>query len=107
MVAINFRDTRGLHSISERLVSNYGGTSCIEMVKAKKKGIKVPLIVDSENDTAKELYAAVCSKTVATLFVHLYPKEQYTPILFLMLYGGLFATLELGIIIVIKGRQIW
>ncbi|MDR2149700.1 MAG: hypothetical protein LBO67_02545 [Spirochaetaceae bacterium] len=81
MVTINFHGVRGSHPVSDRLMVGYGGnTSCVEIVKTNKKGIKIPLIIDAGSGLiklgyamAEKLYAGTYSKTFTVLFTHLHP----------------------------------
>jgi ribonuclease BN (tRNA processing enzyme) len=81
MVTINFYGVRGSHPAADAKMTGYGGnTSCVELVKANKNGVLVPVIVDAGSgliklgySMARKLAAGEYSKTFSMLFTHLHP----------------------------------
>jgi ribonuclease BN (tRNA processing enzyme) len=81
MMTINFYGVRGSHPTADAKMIGYGGnTTCVELVKANKNGVLVPVILDAGSGLIKlgysmaEKFAAnVYSKTFSILFTHLHP----------------------------------
>jgi ribonuclease BN (tRNA processing enzyme) len=81
MMMINFHGVRGSHPTADAKMVKYGGnTSCVELVKANKNGVLVPVIVDAGSgliklgySMAKKLATNEYSKTFSMLFTHLHP----------------------------------
>jgi ribonuclease BN (tRNA processing enzyme) len=81
MMTINFHGVRGSHPVADAKMIGYGGnTSCVELVKANKNGVLVPVIVDAGSgliklgySMAEKLAANKYSKTFTMLFTHLHP----------------------------------
>jgi ribonuclease BN (tRNA processing enzyme) len=81
MMTINFYGVRGSHPVADAKVIGYGGnTSCVELVKANKNGVLVPVIVDAGTgliklgySMAEKLAVNEYSKTFTMLFTHLHP----------------------------------
>ncbi|MDR3336093.1 MAG: hypothetical protein LBT16_02710 [Treponema sp.] len=95
MMTINFYGVRGSHPAADRNMTKYGGnTSCVEVVKTNKNGIKVPVILDAGSGLIKlgytlagKLFSNEYSKTFPLLFTHLHPDHTegftfFTPIFF-------------------------
>ncbi|MDR2784288.1 MAG: hypothetical protein LBB83_00060 [Treponema sp.] len=81
MMTINFHGVRGSHPAADAKMIRYGGnTSCVELVKANKNGVLVPVIVDAGSGLIKLGYSMVkkfatneYSKTFTMVFTHLHP----------------------------------
>ncbi|MDR3171251.1 MAG: hypothetical protein LBU17_06425 [Treponema sp.] len=81
MITINFHGVRGSHPVADVQMMAYGGnTSCVEVVKTNKQGLKVPVIIDAGSGLIKFGYAMAAkllaheySKTFTLLFTHLHP----------------------------------
>jgi ribonuclease BN (tRNA processing enzyme) len=81
MVTINFYGVRGSHPAADAKMAGYGGnTSCVELVKANRNGVLVPVIVDAGSgliklgySMARRLAAGEYSKAFSMLFTHLHP----------------------------------
>ncbi|MDR2051774.1 MAG: hypothetical protein LBP80_00020 [Treponema sp.] len=81
MMTINFHGVRGSHPVADAKMVGYGGnTSCVELVKANKNGILVPVIIDAGSgliklgySMAKKLAAHKYSSAFSMLFTHLHP----------------------------------
>jgi ribonuclease BN (tRNA processing enzyme) len=81
MMTVNFHGVRGSHPVADREMIKYGGnTACVEIVKANKKGIMTPIIIDTGSgiikygySMAEKLFAGEYSKTFPVLFTHLHP----------------------------------
>ena len=80
-MTLNFHGVRGSHPVSDMEMVKYGGnTSCVEIVKANKKGIMTPIILDGGSGLIKfgysladKLLAGEYSNTFPMLFTHLHP----------------------------------
>lgn len=76
-----FHGVRGSHPVADAEMMRYGGnTSCVEIVKTNKQGIKVPVIIDSGSgiinfgyQLAGLIFGNVYSKTFPLLFTHPHP----------------------------------
>jgi ribonuclease BN (tRNA processing enzyme) len=81
MMTINFHGVRGSHPAADARMIRYGGnTTCVEVVKANKDGVMVPVIVDAGSGLIKLGYSMVekfatseYSKTFSLLFTHFHP----------------------------------
>jgi ribonuclease BN (tRNA processing enzyme) len=81
MLTLNFYGVRGSHPVADAEMIKYGGnTACVEIVKTNRKGLKVPLILDSGSGIIKfgyslvdKLFSGEYSKTFPWLFTHLHP----------------------------------
>jgi ribonuclease BN (tRNA processing enzyme) len=81
MLTINFHGVRGSHPAPDARMVAYGGnTSCVEVVKTNKEGVKVPVIIDAGSGLIKfgytlegKLLTNEYSKTFTMLFTHLHP----------------------------------
>lgn len=121
MVTINFHGVRGSHPVSDKSMTGYGGnTSCVEIVKTNKQGIKVPIIIDSGSGLiklgyymAKQLQAGTYSKTFTILFTHLHPDHTegfnfFTPNFFPFceIYILGMETLKKNVGAILKGKML-
>jgi ribonuclease BN (tRNA processing enzyme) len=81
MMTINFHGVRGSHPVADSNMVKYGGnTACVEIVKANKKGIMTPVIIDGGSGLIKygyylleKQFAGEYSKTFSVFFTHLHP----------------------------------
>ncbi|MDR3276822.1 MAG: MBL fold metallo-hydrolase [Treponema sp.] len=80
MVDIRFYGVRGSHPVADSRSVRYGGnTSCVEIVKTNRQGIRVPIIVDAGSGLIKlgyqlagKILAGEYSSAFPILFTHLH-----------------------------------